>query len=142
MDEKYEVLLTGDSSGQVKIYLGRDPSFFCTIPSVKKAWMFVCKDLYMKYTDSFTKPLQTCNTSAWDPTTGSCLHQWKGGASVPRRLVVTCLAIIRRTHLQCLSDWGRLPSIRAAQQTPPQCLAGVHHRVSLKGVSYKTQLLR
>jgi len=42
MDEKYEVLLTGDSSGQ------------------------------------------TCNTSAWDPTTGSCLHQWKGGASVPR----------------------------------------------------------
>jgi len=41
-DEKYEVLLTGDSSGQ------------------------------------------GCNTSAWDPVTGSCLHQWRGGASLPR----------------------------------------------------------
>jgi len=42
MEGKYEVLLSGDTSGQV------------------------------------------CNTAAWDPNTGSCLHQWKGGSSVPR----------------------------------------------------------
>ena len=78
--------------------------------------------------------LQTCNTSAWDPSTGSCLHQWKGGASVPRRLVATLscrdlhLHIKLSTNLsQCLSDWARLPGIGAAQQTPSQRLAGAPH---------------
>ena len=42
MDEKYEVLLTGDSSGQVKIYLGRDPSFFLLHNTISKEGLDVC----------------------------------------------------------------------------------------------------
>jgi len=29
---------------------------------------------------------QVCNTCAWDPVTGSSLHQWKGGTSIPHSL--------------------------------------------------------
>ena len=80
-----------------------------------------------------TAPPQTCNTSAWDPTTGSCLHQWKGNSSVPRRLVFT-IAILIRYHWLIILDhqpfYAQCLLFNIIKVFPSVCLIGQDYLVS------------
>ena len=66
------------------------------------------------------------------PVEGWCISSKEVGGKL------SCHALHQRIKLktylsQCLSDWARLPGVRAAQQTPSQCLAGAHPKLILEG---------